>query len=203
MLASRKELRDVRVDTGDENSELSGAASNRERAASLGFSAQDRWPATSASPCAARRCASSARGDTEVPVWVRFAGAEEFGSQDLSDIRRCAAPTARDVPLLSLVDVERAAAAQRRSPRRIARQPTITAGEPGQGRHVAEARKAIEEALKGIDVPARLRLQLRRRVSAGRRGAAADVVQHAARAGDDVHGDGGGVRVAAVPGWRS
>ena len=48
------------------------------------------------------------RGDTEVPVWVRFAGADEYGTEDLASFT-VRAPDGRSVPLLAMVDVERAA----------------------------------------------------------------------------------------------
>jgi HAE1 family hydrophobic/amphiphilic exporter-1 len=73
LLANRKELRDVRIDSGDENSEVQVTV-NRERAKAYGFSAEDvaRYIATAlrGSPLREFR-----RGDTEVPVNVRFAGA--------------------------------------------------------------------------------------------------------------------------------
>lgn len=102
LLAKRKELRDVRVDSGDENSELQVTV-NRERAAAYGFSAQEVAQyigiALRGSPLRDFR-----RGDTEVPVNVRFAGAEKFRIEDLSslNLRR---PDGSAVPLTALVDV--------------------------------------------------------------------------------------------------
>ncbi|MEO8162102.1 MAG: efflux RND transporter permease subunit, partial [Arenimonas sp.] len=102
LLAKRKELRDLRIDSGDENSELQVTV-NRERAKAYGFSAQDVAQyisiALRGSPLREFR-----RGDTEVPVNVRFAGAEQFRMEDLSNLnlRRDDGST---VPLLSLVDV--------------------------------------------------------------------------------------------------
>jgi HAE1 family hydrophobic/amphiphilic exporter-1 len=101
-LAKRKELRDVRVDSGDENSELQVTV-NRERAAAYGFSAQEVAQyiaiALRGSPLREFR-----RGDTEVPVNVRFAGADKFRIEDLSslNLRR---PDGTAVPLTALVDV--------------------------------------------------------------------------------------------------
>jgi HAE1 family hydrophobic/amphiphilic exporter-1 len=103
MLANRKEFRDVRVDTGDENSEITVSV-NRERAASLGFNAQE----------IASYIGIALRGtplrefrneDSEVPVWVRFAGSEQFRVQDMATLtlRR---PDGSSVPLLSVVDVK-------------------------------------------------------------------------------------------------
>ena len=44
------------------------------------------------------------RGETEVPVWVRFAGAEQFGIEDIASFT-VRAPDGRTVPLLAMVDV--------------------------------------------------------------------------------------------------
>jgi HAE1 family hydrophobic/amphiphilic exporter-1 len=102
LLAQRKELRDVRVDSGDENSEVQVTV-NRERAAAYGFNAQEVAQyiaiALRGSPLREFR-----RGDTEVPVNVRFAGSEKFRIEDMSSLslRR---PDGSSVPLLSLVDV--------------------------------------------------------------------------------------------------
>ena len=102
LLSRREELRDVRVDSGDENSEVQVTV-DRARAMAYGFSAQDVAQyiaiALRGSPLREFR-----RGDTEVPVNVRFAGAEQFRMEDLSSLslRRADGST---VPLLSLVDV--------------------------------------------------------------------------------------------------
>jgi HAE1 family hydrophobic/amphiphilic exporter-1 len=45
------------------------------------------------------------RGDTEVPVNVRFAGAEQFRMEDMSNLNLTRADGS-NVPLLSLVDVK-------------------------------------------------------------------------------------------------
>ena len=102
LLAARPELRDVRLDSGDANSELQVTV-NRERAASYGFSAQEVAQyiaiALRGSPLREFR-----RGDAEVPVNVRFEGAEQFRIEDLSslNLRR---PDGSAVPLSALVDV--------------------------------------------------------------------------------------------------
>jgi HAE1 family hydrophobic/amphiphilic exporter-1 len=103
LLAQRKELRDLRIDSGDENSEIQVSV-NRERAAAYGFNAQEVAQyiaiALRGSPLREFR-----RGDTEVPVNVRFAGSEKFRMEDMSalNLRRADGST---VPLMSLVDVE-------------------------------------------------------------------------------------------------
>jgi HAE1 family hydrophobic/amphiphilic exporter-1 len=102
LLAKRKELRDVRVDAGDENSEFQVRV-NRERAAAYGFNAQEVAQyiaiALRGSPLREFR-----RGDTEVPVNVRFAGAEQFRIEDLSSLSLRRAD-GTSVPLTALVDV--------------------------------------------------------------------------------------------------
>ena len=88
---SARELRDVRVDSGDQNSELSVRV-DRERAAAFGFSAQEVAQfvgiALRGAPLREFR-----RGETEVPVWVRFAGAERFTASRTSPASRCARRT--------------------------------------------------------------------------------------------------------------
>ncbi|MFP3786320.1 efflux RND transporter permease subunit, partial [Burkholderia sp. SIMBA_024] len=81
LLAQRKELRDVHIDNGDRTSELAIRV-DRERAAAVGFSADEvaRFVglALRGSPIREFR-----RGDNEVPVWVRFAGAASTRPEDL------------------------------------------------------------------------------------------------------------------------
>jgi HAE1 family hydrophobic/amphiphilic exporter-1 len=102
VLAKQPELRDVRLDSGDENSELRVSV-DRERAAALGFSAQE----------VAQYVSIALRGttlrefrkdDQEIPMWVRFEGAEKFKIEQLSSLtlRRADGTT---VPLMSVVDV--------------------------------------------------------------------------------------------------
>ena len=150
ILAKRKELRDVRVDAGDQNSELSVRV-DRERAAAFGFSAQQVAQfvgvALRGAPLREFR-----RGESEVPVWVRFAGAEQYGVEDLASFT-VRAPDGRTVPLLSMVDVSVTPAATRIS--RLNRQTTLTVqANLADKVTVPEARKAMEEALKGASFPA-------------------------------------------------
>src|SRR3546814_154379 len=102
ILSRRAELRDVHVDAGDQNSELSVRV-DRERAAAFGFSAQEVSQfvglALRGAPLREFR-----RGETEVPVWVRFAGAEDYGMADIATFM-VRSPDGRTVPLLSTVDV--------------------------------------------------------------------------------------------------
>jgi HAE1 family hydrophobic/amphiphilic exporter-1 len=150
VLAKRKELRDVRVDIGDTNSELRVRV-DRERAAAFGFSAQQVSQfvglALRGAPLREFR-----RGDSEVPVWVRFAGADKYGVEDLASFT-VRAPDGRSVPLLAMVDVSVKPAAT--SIKRANRQTTLTiqAGLPDKVT-MPEARKAMEEALKSVSFPA-------------------------------------------------
>jgi HAE1 family hydrophobic/amphiphilic exporter-1 len=95
-------LRDVRLDLGDVNSEVRVTV-DRERAAAYGFSTRDVAQyigiALRGTPLREFR-----NGDQQVPVWVRFAGADKFHLQDMSalNLRR---PDGSTVPLMSMVDV--------------------------------------------------------------------------------------------------
>ncbi|KFN44472.1 efflux RND transporter permease subunit [Arenimonas oryziterrae] len=149
VLSKRPELRDVRVDSGDENSEIQVTV-NRERAAIYGFSAQEVAQyigiALRGSPMREFR-----RGDTEVPVTVRFAGADTFRVEDLSNLnlRRADGTT---VPLLSVVDVN-----LRRGSSQISRQDRRTSqaivASIADGKTKDEARKAVEEVMKSAQLP--------------------------------------------------
>jgi HAE1 family hydrophobic/amphiphilic exporter-1 len=150
ILAKRKELRDVRVNTGDQNSELSVRV-DRERAAAFGFTAEQVASfvgvALRGAPLREFR-----RGETEVPVWVRFAGAEEYGVEDL-DTFMVRAPDGRTVPLLSMVNVGVTPAATQIS--RTNRQTTLTVqASLAEKVTVPEARTAMEETLKAASFPA-------------------------------------------------
>jgi HAE1 family hydrophobic/amphiphilic exporter-1 len=150
ILSRRKELRDVRIDAGDRNSELSVRV-DRERAAAFGFSAEDvsRFVGLALRGAPLREFR---RGETEVPVWVRFAGAENFGVEDIGAFT-VRAPDGRTVPLLSMVDVRVQPAAS--EIRRVNRQTAlkITAKLPDKVT-MPEARKAMEDMLKAIAFPA-------------------------------------------------
>ncbi len=150
ILALRKELRDVRVNTGDQNSELSVRV-DRERAATFGFSAQEVSQfvglALRGAPLREFR-----QGDTEVPVWVRFAGAEDYGIKDISAFT-VRAPDGRIVPLLAMVDVRIGEAASQIE--RSNRQTTLTIqANLADKVSMPEARKAMEDTLKTIPFPA-------------------------------------------------
>lgn len=150
LLARRPELRDVRVDAGDRNSELKVRV-DRERAAAFGFSAEEVGSfvamALRGTPLREFR-----RGDNEVPVHVRFAGAEQYSVEDLSQFM-VRTKDGREVPLLSLVDVSvvpTAAGIQRSN-----RQTTLNIQANLAGKTtVPDARKAMEDVLKRVGFPA-------------------------------------------------
>jgi HAE1 family hydrophobic/amphiphilic exporter-1 len=149
MLARSPKLRDVRIDTGDRNSELQVRV-DRERAAAFGFSAQQ---VAQFVGMALRGSSLRAfhREDVEIPVSVRFAGAEHFGASDLESFM-VRAPDGRTVPLLAMVDVEVTPSAD--TINRINRQTmlTVQAG-LAPGATMPEARKSIEDTLAAVDFP--------------------------------------------------
>jgi HAE1 family hydrophobic/amphiphilic exporter-1 len=150
ILARRKELLDVRVNVGDQNSEMAVRV-DRERAAAFGFSAQEVSQfvglALRGAPLREFR-----RGETEVPVWVRFAGADDYGIKDISAFT-VRAPDGRTVPLLAMVDVKIGAAAS--EIQRSNRQTTLTIqANLADKVSMPDARKAMEDTLKGIPFPA-------------------------------------------------
>ena len=149
ILARSKHLRDVRVDTGDSNSELSVRV-NRERAAAFGFSAQQvaQFVGMALRGSSLREFH---RGDVEIPVNVRFAGADKFGAADLESFTVRAAD-GRSVPLLAMVDVSRKPAST--TIQRMNRQTMlkIEAGLAGEAT-MPEAKAEIEETLKNVQFP--------------------------------------------------
>ncbi len=149
LLARNPMLRDVRIDTGDANTELSVRV-DRERAAAYGFSAQQ----------VAEYVGMALRGsslrdfhqqDREIPVNVRFAGAEHYGVQDLASFM-VRAPGGTEVPLLAMVDVDFSPSAT--SIQRLNRQ-TMLRVEAGLAKDVAvaDARKSIEQTLSTMQFP--------------------------------------------------
>ncbi|HRP73339.1 MAG TPA: efflux RND transporter permease subunit [Luteimonas sp.] len=149
MLGRDPKLRDVRVDTGDANTELSVRV-DRERAAAYGFSAQQ----VAQFVGMALRGSSLRdfhRGEVEIPVNVRFAGSDKYGIEDLSTFM-VRASDGTEVPLLAMVDVDVNPAST--SIQRLNRQ-TMLRIEAGVAKDVPvdEARKAIETALDGVEFP--------------------------------------------------
>lgn len=149
ILSQRKELRDVRIDIGDANSELSVSV-DRERAAQFGLSATQvaRFVgvALRGEPMREFR-----RGDTEVPVWVRYAGADDFGIEDLAGFSM-RAPDGSQVPLLSVVNVQVQPSATRIT--RLNQQTMLAIRANLANDHTNEdARKAMQETLAAMTMP--------------------------------------------------
>ncbi|MBO9717547.1 MAG: efflux RND transporter permease subunit [Pseudoxanthomonas sp.] len=149
ILARNPKLRDVRVDTGDANTELAVQV-DRERAAAYGFSAQQ----------VAQFVGMALRGsslrdfhrdDVEIPVNVRFAGSDSYGVEDLSSFM-LRTPKGTEVPLLAMVRVGFNPAAT--SIQRLNRQ-TMLRVEAGLAKDVAmdDARKSIEKTLDDVQFP--------------------------------------------------
>ncbi|TWT23467.1 efflux RND transporter permease subunit [Luteimonas marina] len=149
MLGRDPKLRDVRVDTGDANSELSVQV-DRERAAAYGFSAQQvaQFVGMALRGSSLRDFHS---GDREIPVNVRFAGSERYSAEDLASFM-VRAPNGTEVPLLAMVDVNVNPAST--AIQRMNRQ-TMLRIEAGIAKDVPvdEARKAIETTLDGVEFP--------------------------------------------------
>ncbi|WP_312681156.1 efflux RND transporter permease subunit [Stenotrophomonas chelatiphaga] len=150
LLAQRKELRDVRIDNGEKGSELAIKV-DRERAAAFGFNAEQVASfvglALRGAPMREFR-----RGDNEVPVWVRFAGAEQSTPEDLDGFS-VRTGDGRTVPLLSLVSVEILSSATQIG--RTNRQTTLTIKANLADKVTApDGRKAIEAVLKPMNFPA-------------------------------------------------
>jgi len=150
MLAANPALRDVRVDAGDLNQELNIRV-DRDRAAAFGFSAEQ---VSSFIGLALRgsQLREFRRGEDEVPVWVRFAGAEQFNEADIASFM-VRAPDGRSVPLTSLVDMRVEPAASRIT--RADRQTSLTLQANLAGdTTMPDARKALEQTLDTVAFPA-------------------------------------------------
>lgn len=149
IMATRGELRDVRVDTGDANSELTIRV-DRERAAAFGFSAEEvaRYIGIALRGTPLREFR---HGDAEIPVWVRFAGAEQFNVEQLGALNLRSAEGV-EIPLMSVVsvDVNRGANQIGRFNRQIA---LALRADLAEGKTTDDARKAIEEVLSGVSLP--------------------------------------------------
>lgn len=149
LLAQRPQLRDVRVEVGDRNSELAVHV-DRERASRYGFSAQE----------VARYVGIALRGTplrefrregVEVPVQLRFAGAEQASTADLSRFT-LRAPSGAQVPLMTLVDLDLKPAATEIT--RVDRQTMLELkADLAPGVTAPEAREAIEAVLANASLP--------------------------------------------------
>jgi HAE1 family hydrophobic/amphiphilic exporter-1 len=149
VLARRSELRDVRIDTGDETSEVRVSV-DRDRAAAYGFSAQEVAQyigiALRGTPLREFR-----GGGEEVPVWARFAGADKFRVQDLQSLQLTRQDGSR-VPLMSMVkvDIERGAGQINRENRRTSLNIAANLGDKQTNE---DARKAMTEVLSKVTFP--------------------------------------------------
>ncbi len=149
VLSANPALRDVRLESGDLNQELTISV-DRERAAAFGFNAEQ---VSSFLGLALRgtQLREFRRGDTEVDVWVRFAGAEQFNEADIASFM-VRAPDGRSVPLTSLVNmrVEPAASAITRFNRQTSM--TLQANLAGETT-MPQAKQAIERTLDAVAFP--------------------------------------------------
>ncbi len=149
MLEARPELRDVRIDGGASTDELAVRV-DRERAAAFGFSAQQ---VSSFVSMALRgtQLREYRRDDTEVPVWVRFSGAQEYGPGDIAGFM-VRSPDGRQVPLSAMVDLQVTPSATQIT--RHDRQTAlgIQANLEGEAT-MEEARKAMEGVLGAVSLP--------------------------------------------------
>ncbi|MDH1791417.1 efflux RND transporter permease subunit [Stenotrophomonas sp. GD03819] len=150
LLAQRAELRDVRIDNGEKGGELKVRV-DRERAAAFGFNAEQVASfvglALRGAPMREFRL-----GDNEVPVWVRFAGAEQSSPEDLAGFS-VRTGDGRSVPLLSLVTVDVGSSATQIG--RTNRQTTLTIKANLAEKVTApDGRKAMESVLKPMNFPA-------------------------------------------------
>ena len=149
ILARRPELEDVRINAGDATSEVQVSV-DRDRAAAYGFSARDVAQyigiALRGTPLREFR-----RGGEEVPVWVRFAGAERFSVDQLSSLS-LTRPDGSRVPLMSMVDVRVLGGANQinRQNRRTALSIVANLAE---GQTSEDARRAMTEVLAQVDFP--------------------------------------------------
>ncbi|MBS0200779.1 MAG: efflux RND transporter permease subunit, partial [Proteobacteria bacterium] len=149
ILAKQPELRDVRVDSGDQNSELTISV-DRVRAASYGFSSSD----------VAKYVGMALRGSNlrefqrdqkQIPVTVRFAGAEQARIEDLQGYMVQAAD-GRQVPLMAMVNARVTPSANQ--VQRMDRQTSLKIqANPAPGSTGEQAQAAIERVLKTASLP--------------------------------------------------
>ncbi len=149
VLSKDPKLHDVRVDTGDANTELQVTV-DRERAASYGYTVQQ----VAQFIGMALRGSSMRdfhRGNQEIPVNVRFAGSDDYSIDDLSGFM-VRTSSGASVPLMALVDVNTSPSAS--SINRLNRQ-TMLKVQAGLAKGVAEAdaRKDIENTLSKMQFP--------------------------------------------------
>ena len=150
VLAQQEALRDVRVDTGDANSELAIEV-DRERAARYGFSAQEVASyvgiALRGTPLREFR-----HGGSEVPVQLRFADAQDTSISDLSSFM-LRTSAGEPIPLMSLIRVELRPSATQVT--RVDRQTMLEIkADLAPGSTVPEARDAMRQVMEQVNLPA-------------------------------------------------
>ncbi|MBS0218292.1 MAG: efflux RND transporter permease subunit [Proteobacteria bacterium] len=149
VLARQPELRDVRIDSGDQNSELTISV-DRARAAAYGFSSSD----------VAKYVGMALRGSSlrefqrdqrQIPVTVRFAGAEQSRVEDLQGFM-VQASDGRQIPLMAMVNAQVKPSANQiqRSDRQTSLkiQANVAPGSTGEAAH-----DAIERVFKATSFP--------------------------------------------------
>ena len=150
ILQAEQSLRDVRIDQGDTGNELRIRV-DRERAAAFGFSAEQvsRFVGLALRGAQLREFR---RGQEEVPVWVRFQGAQDYGMEDLATFT-VTAPDGRSVPLMAMVEVSSSpVASQIQRSNRQTSLPVVASLAPDAT--MQQARQAIEAALDRVAFPA-------------------------------------------------
>ena len=150
ILQGEASLRDVRIDQGDTGSELRIRV-DRERAAAFGFSAEQvsRFVGLALRGAQLREFR---RGQDEIPVWVRFQGAQDYGMEDLATFT-VTAPDGRSVPLMAMVEVStNPVASQIQRSNRQTALPVVASLAPEAT--MQQARQAIEAALGRVAFPA-------------------------------------------------
>lgn len=149
VLSRRSELRDVRIDTGDETSEVRVSV-DRDRASAYGFSAQEVAQyigiALRGTPLREFR-----RAGEEVPVWARFAGSERFRVDDLQSLQ-LTRPDGSRVPLMSMVDVAIVHGAGQIN-RQNRRTSLAIAANLADGKTMDDARNAMVDVLSKVSFP--------------------------------------------------
>ncbi len=142
-------LRDVRVDVGDENSEIRVEV-DRDRAIAYGFTTQD----------IAQYIGIAMRGtplrefradQAEVPVWARFAGSEKLRIEDIKSLS-LTKPDGTRIPLSSVVNIEVVRGASQIT--RTNRQTSLAIqANLAEDKTTEDARKAMESVLASAQFP--------------------------------------------------
>lgn len=143
-------MADVRFDRASGGRELAVRV-DRERAAAYGFSAQEvaTYVAVALRGTPLREFRDERR---EVPVWLRFAGSDQVGVDNLRDFK-LQRPDGTQVPLMSLVDiqVESTPSSISRLDRQTALAITVNAL---PGTDMGQFRAEISQAMESITLPA-------------------------------------------------